>query len=179
MYFASAKRAVAEAFVRRHGPLCLWWYGIRDKPLASATFVQKPVPRWPMWYVSADKVARGRGRLSADTDHIGCGSMRYGRGDKRPRLELLVCPQPRTTARRGACGTCLRTNPLVRDPVCPETRTSMPHVVRVCGQTSGREGRSLCTDRSSPPDKKENNSETRPADIRTKGITNTSGHTRP
>ena len=77
-----------------------------------------------------------------NTDHCRCRSMWYGCGDKRRRLEPLVCPQPRTTARRGACGTCLRTNPLARDPVCPKTRTSLPHVVRVSGQMNHR--RNVC-----------------------------------
>jgi len=129
-------------YVPERGPQLAMWYGILDRWPAGEPFVQKHGPRCPMWYGFSDKAARGRGRLSADTDHCRCRSMWYGCGDKRRRLEPLVCPQPRTTARRGACGTCLRTNPLARDPVCPKTRTSLPHVVRVSGQMA--RGRNVC-----------------------------------
>ena len=135
----------AGTFVQKHGPHRLREHVVRacgQTRSREIPFVQKHGPRWPMWYVFADKVARGQGRLSADTDHCRCRSMWYGCGDKRRRLEPLVCPQPRTTARRGACGTCLRTNPLVRKPVCPKTRTKVPHVVRVSGQMA--RGRNVC-----------------------------------
>ena len=135
MYFASTRRAVAAAFVRRPVPLRLGWYVPADKPLVVAPFVQKHGPWWPMWYGFWDKSAFRQGRLSADPYHCLCGSMRYGCGDKRRHLEPIICPYSRTTARWRTCGTGLRTNPLMRESVCPETRTSMPHEVRVCGQT--------------------------------------------
>ena len=78
-------------------------------------------------------------RLSKNTDQgAPCGT---GSRTKRP-VGGGVCPQTRTTAAAGACGTAVGTNGGVWSPSFVRNRGPQlagEHVVRACGQTRSRE----------------------------------------